>query len=101
MPRPTERALDCAEQAVRDLGADFPRAIQFNTVHAATAQLGLHELDQALASAKKAVPMANTLTSRRTVELVKKFDKKLDPHAEEPRVRDWRDYLRTELRVAS
>ena len=95
------RALDCAEQAVRDLGAGFPRAIQFNTVHAATARLGLNELDQALISAKKAVPMANTLTSRRTVELVKAFDKKLDPHAEEPRVRDWRDYLRTELRVAS
>ncbi|WP_329242989.1 helix-turn-helix domain-containing protein [Actinoallomurus sp. NBC_01490] len=95
------RALDCAEQAVRDLGASFPRAIQFNTVHAATAQLGLNELDQALASAKKAVPMANTLTSRRTIELVKAFDNKLDSHADEPRVRDWRDYLRTELRVAS
>jgi tetratricopeptide (TPR) repeat protein len=96
-----QRAAAYAEQAVRDLGTRFSRAVQFNFVHKATAQLGLGELEEALDSARAAVPMANALTSRRSVEMVKAFDKKLAPYSGERQVRDWRDYLRTELHAAA
>lgn len=96
-----QRALACAEQAVHELGARFSRAVQFNMVHAATARLGLGDLDAAIASAQEAVPMANALTSNRSIKLVKDFDAKLNDRVNDRRVAHWRDYLRTELRAAS
>ncbi|TMQ90991.1 helix-turn-helix transcriptional regulator [Actinomadura soli] len=91
------RAAQCADQAVHGLNPRFPRAIQLNTVHLATARLGMGDLDYALAAAKDAVPMANALTSRRSVEWVRDFDTRLAPHADEPQVKDWRDFMRSEL----
>ncbi|GAA4242342.1 hypothetical protein GCM10022254_75010 [Actinomadura meridiana] len=91
------RAAQCADRAVRGLDSRFPRAIQLNTVHMATAQLGMGELDHALVSAKDAVPMANALTSRRSEEWVRDFDTRLAPHSDDRRVKDWRDYMRIEL----
>ncbi|MFC7734213.1 helix-turn-helix transcriptional regulator [Actinomadura keratinilytica] len=92
-------AIACAETAVRGFGSRFPRAAQFNTVHVATSRLGLGELDGALESAKAAIPMANTLTSRRSLDLVKAFDAKLGPYRGEQKVKEWRDYMRAELRT--
>lgn len=93
------RAAECADRAVQGLGPQFPRATQFNTVHLATARLGMGDLEHALASAKDAVPMANSLTSRRSLQMVKDFDARLAPHSDDRRVKDWRDYMHSELGV--
>lgn len=96
-----DRAARCAERAVQELGRRFPRSVQLNTVHRAEAALGNGDLDAAISLARLAVPMARTLSSRRCVAYVRAFDHSLDPYATEPRVLEWRDYLRTELREAS
>jgi transcriptional regulator with XRE-family HTH domain len=95
------RAFECFQQAAEGHGAQFRRSTQFDTVHRAEAELSLGDLDAALASATAAIPMANGLTSHRSVKLIKRFDGHLDPYGREIRVRQWRDHLRTELRAAA
>jgi hypothetical protein len=95
------RAAESADQAERGFGTEFQRSAQLNKIHRAQTALGLNELDQALNLARSAVPMVNRLTSARAVEHIKAFDAELDPYAAEPQVRDWRDYLRTELQTAA
>jgi tetratricopeptide (TPR) repeat protein len=93
------RAVDCAQRALTGFGSAFPRSRQFNLVHRAQALTDMGDLDAALASARSAVPAANGLTSLRSAQLIKTFDNALP--SGERRVRDWREYLRTELRRAA
>jgi transcriptional regulator with XRE-family HTH domain len=91
------RAADCADRALRDFGAAFPRSVQLNTIYRARAALALDELDEALALARAAVPMAKVLTSLRVIQGIRTFDRELGPRTDEPHVREWREYLRSEL----
>jgi tetratricopeptide (TPR) repeat protein len=92
-----QRAAECADQALRGFGTAFPRSTQFNKIHRAQAAWGLGQLDQALSLAGSAIPAAKTLTSSRTIQLVRAFDAELAPRATDPKVRQWRDFLRAEL----
>jgi transcriptional regulator with XRE-family HTH domain/tetratricopeptide (TPR) repeat protein len=94
------RAEACATQALRGFGSQFPRSVQLNTVHLAQALTGKNELDAALHHARAAVPMAKRLKSTRCTGWIREFDRGLEPHAGEPRVREWRAYLRRELSAA-
>jgi tetratricopeptide (TPR) repeat protein len=91
------RAADQAEQAIKGLGSGYARSVQFNRVHAAEAHLALGELDKALAFARDAVPAAKELTSTRCVAIVRNFSAKLERHRSTRQVRDFDDYLHTEL----
>lgn len=95
------RAAACAELALRGFGSRFARSAQFNTVHLAQAALYRSDLDHSLDLARKAVPMANALTSARAFQLIQSFDHELDAHACEPQVREWREYMRNELRTSA
>jgi transcriptional regulator with XRE-family HTH domain len=95
-----DRAVRCHEQAVQGLAGKFPRSVQINTVHLAETAIGMGELDAAIGHARAAVPMARALSSRRIVGYLTHFDHTLAPYAAEPRVREWRDYLRNELLAA-
>lgn len=95
------RAAECAEQAVQGHGSQYARSVQFGTMQRAEAELGLGNMDAALASATAAVPMAKALTSHRSVRLISRFDDRLDPYGREIRVRQWRDYMRTELHITA
>ncbi|WP_347602095.1 hypothetical protein [Acrocarpospora sp. B8E8] len=99
MARVPDRAAECAETALRGFGTRFVRSAQFNTMHLAQAALLRGDLDHSLALAREAVPMANALTSARAIHLVQSFDHELEPRASEPKVREWRDYMRAELRT--
>ncbi|MEO3787706.1 helix-turn-helix transcriptional regulator [Actinocorallia sp. B10E7] len=95
------RAAACAREALAGFGTAYPRSAQFNVVHEAQALARLGELDEAVAVARRAVPMANGLTSRRARALLKSFTAELSPHQGHPVVREWREYLRTALRPAA
>jgi transcriptional regulator with XRE-family HTH domain len=94
------RAEACTIRALHGLGSQFPRSVQLNTVHLAQALTGKNELDAALHHARVAVPMAQRLKSTRCTAWIRDFDHGLEPHANEPRVREWRGYLRRELSAA-
>ncbi|GGL42670.1 helix-turn-helix transcriptional regulator [Planomonospora parontospora] len=92
-----QRAAQCAEEALRGFGGRFARSEQFNRVHAAEAYLALGELEAALTFARDAVPAAKELTSARCVAIVCGFSAKLERHRTLRQVRDFDDYLHTEL----
>ncbi|MGC5012319.1 hypothetical protein ACLQ2R_16265 [Streptosporangium sp. DT93] len=91
------RAVGPAEAAVVEFGERIPRTAQFNRIHAAEAYLGMGELEQALASARAAIPATKTLTSARTVELARRFAGRLEPYGDSVMVREFRDHLDREL----
>ncbi|MGW4638425.1 helix-turn-helix domain-containing protein [Sphaerisporangium sp. NPDC004334] len=91
------RALACAETALRDYNERHPRAMQFTRVNAAEAYLGMRELEQALDTAKAAVPAARSLTSVRLVKRLREFAGQLEPYGDTMAVREFRDHLRSEL----
>jgi transcriptional regulator with XRE-family HTH domain/tetratricopeptide (TPR) repeat protein len=95
-----DRAEACTTRALRGFGSQFPRSVQLNTVHLAKTLVGKNELDAALHHARAAVPMAQRLKSTRCTAWIRDFDRDLEPHAREPRVREWRAYLRRELSTA-
>jgi len=95
------RAADCARQALAGFGAAYPRSAQFNVVHEAQALVGLGELDEAVAVARRAVPMANDLTSHRARALLGAFTAELSAHRAHPLVREWREYLGSALNPAA
>jgi tetratricopeptide (TPR) repeat protein len=92
-----QRAADCAEAAVSEFRERFPRSAQFNRMHAADAYLDMGELEQALDSARAAIPMAKALSSARSREFVTGFADRLEPYSDSVAVREFRDHLRTEL----
>ncbi len=91
------RAAACAETAVAEFGARLPRSAQINRVSAAGAYLAMGELEQALASARAAIPMAKGLTSARSVGRLKDFADHLQPYGTTVAVREFREHLRIEL----
>ncbi|MEV8638237.1 helix-turn-helix domain-containing protein [Streptosporangium sp. NPDC051023] len=91
------RAAEYAEAAVAGFGARLPRSAQLNQVHAAEAYLEKGELEQALDSARAAIPAAKALSSARSVELVRRFAARLEPCGGSMMVREFRDYLNAEL----
>ncbi|GAA3509228.1 transcriptional regulator with XRE-family HTH domain/tetratricopeptide (TPR) repeat protein [Streptosporangium album] len=91
------RAADCAELAVRELTTKRPRAAQINQVSVAEAYLGMGEVEQAVDSARAAVPMARSLTSARSVERIRKFSARLEPYGTTVQVREFRAYLDSEF----
>ncbi|MDX6744777.1 helix-turn-helix transcriptional regulator [Actinocorallia sp. A-T 12471] len=95
------RAADCARTALAGFGAAYPRSAQFNVVHHAQALHGQGALDEALSVARPAVPMANGLSSHRSLSLLRSFTRSLTPHRGHPLVREWRDYLAAELAPAA
>ena len=92
-----DRAAEYAEYAIKRFGPQFPRSRQFNFVHRAQALAAMGELDAALDSAKTAVSAANGLSSRRSAQLLQAFTASLP--GTEQRVREWREQMRTELRL--
>ncbi|MCD0449609.1 helix-turn-helix transcriptional regulator [Actinocorallia sp. API 0066] len=95
------RAADCARTALAGFGEAYPRSAQFNVVHHAQALHGQGALDEALSVARPAVPMANGLSSHRALSLLRSFTRSLTPHRAHPLVREWHDYLATELSPAA
>lgn len=91
------RAIDCAETAVAAFEGKYDRSAQFNRMHAAESYLAIGELDQALHTARPAVPLARSLTSSRAVDYVERFTTQLEPHRDRIAVREFRDHVRTEL----
>ncbi|MFF3441695.1 helix-turn-helix domain-containing protein [Streptosporangium sp. NPDC002721] len=91
------RAVGPAEAAVAEFGERIPRTAQFNQIHVAEAYLGMGELEQALDSARAAIPMTKALTSARTVELARQFAGRLEPYEDSVMVREFRDHLNSEL----
>ena len=90
------KAVGCAESAVREFTEKRPRSAQLNRMSAAEAYLGMGELEQAVDSARAAIPMAKSLTSARSVERIRKFAKRLEPY-DTIQVREFRAYLDSEL----
>ncbi len=91
------RAAACAEGTVNAVQDRLPGSAQFNRVHAADAYFRVGELEQALDSARAAIPMANTLRSARSVEFVQAFADRLEPYGDTMAVREFRDHLRAGL----
>ncbi|GAA3826755.1 hypothetical protein GCM10022226_54460 [Sphaerisporangium flaviroseum] len=91
------RAAQRAEAAVAAFTERLPRSAQFNRVHAAQAYLDMGELEQSLASARAAIPVTKTLTSARSVDLIRQFAGRLEPYGDSVMVREFRDYLNAEL----
>jgi len=87
------RAADYAEQAVRAFATARPRSAALNRIATAHAYLGMGELEQAVDAARKAVAEGRTLNSPRTIERVKRFDKRLKPYEKTIQVREFRAYL--------
>ncbi|MEV7968895.1 helix-turn-helix transcriptional regulator [Sphaerisporangium sp. NPDC088356] len=92
-----QRAVDCAEAAVTAFRQHSPRSAQFNRVHAAEAYLGMGELEQALDSARAAIPMTKAVSSVRSVECLRNFAGRLEPYGSSMMVREFRDHLNREL----
>ncbi|MFB9249325.1 helix-turn-helix domain-containing protein [Sphaerisporangium melleum] len=92
-----KRAADCAESAVREFIGKRPRAAQLNKMSAAEAYLGMGEVEQAVDSARAAIPLASSLTSVRSVERIRKFSDRLEPYAATVQVKEFRAYLNAEL----
>lgn len=91
------RAAVYAETAMRGYGERFPRAVQFTSVNAAEAQLGIGELEQALHTARAVIPAAKSLTSVRLVKRLREFSGQLEPYGKTVMVREFRDHLKHEL----
>ncbi|GLW09886.1 hypothetical protein Misp01_50150 [Microtetraspora sp. NBRC 13810] len=92
-----QRAALYAEQALRGFGTAYARSTQFNQIHAAEAYLDQGELEHALAYARAAVPAAKTLTSTRAIGHVRAFATQIHPHRTTRQVKEFNDYLTTEL----
>lgn len=90
-----------ASEALAGFDAAYARSTQFNLTHRGQALVGLGELDEAIAAARHAVSRATGLQSVRSIALLRDFDRSLDPYARDPRVRQWRDYLRSALPTAA
>lgn len=95
------RAEACAVHALEGFDAAFARSRQFNAIHRGEALLGLGELDAALDSARQSVALASGLQSARSVALLQSFDAQLEPHAREPKVRQWRKDVRAAVSTHS
>lgn len=91
------RAAGRAEAAVTEYRERIPRTAQFNQLHAAEAYLGMGELEQALDTARAAIPMTKALTSARATELIQQFADRLEPYSGSVMVRQFRDQLHSEL----
>ncbi|WP_147268930.1 helix-turn-helix domain-containing protein [Sphaerisporangium album] len=92
-----DRAAHLADFAVREFLERRPRSAQINRMNAADAYLGMGEVEQAIDSARAAIPMARSLTSVRSVERVRKFSDRLEPYAATIHVKEFRAYLNSEL----
>lgn len=93
-----QRAADYADQALSRFTGGYLRSIHFNQIHAAQAHLALGDLDSALAYARPAIRSAKELSSARATAHVRDFARSLTPHrARNSDVRDFQDYLKTEL----
>ncbi len=92
-----QRAADRAEAAVTEFRERLPRTAQFNRIHAAEAYLAMGELEQALGSARAAIPMTKPLSSARSVEFIRGFAGQLEPYGKSTAVREFRDHLHSEL----
>ncbi|MEU8270516.1 helix-turn-helix domain-containing protein [Sphaerisporangium sp. NPDC049002] len=92
-----KRAADCAGAAVAEFGERFPRSAQRNRLHTAEAYLGMGELEQALDTARAAIPATKALTSARSVDLIRQFAGQLEPYKGSMMVREFRDHLNHEL----
>lgn len=91
------RAEECAGTALAGFDQRYPRSIQLNRIHRAQALLRMNELEEAIRTAHKGIPVTGTVTSARTVALVKTFDRELHSHAKEPSVAEWREHLHTQI----
>ncbi|MFC6083742.1 hypothetical protein [Sphaerisporangium aureirubrum] len=91
------RALANAEVAVTKFQDRFLRSAQINRVHAADAYLRLEEVEQALDAGRPAISAIKALTSPRTVDFIRRFDRDLDLYTGIMAVREFRDHLRAEL----
>ncbi|WP_440081590.1 helix-turn-helix domain-containing protein [Streptosporangium sp. LJ11] len=87
------RAVNYAEAAVTAFGERLPRSTRLNRVHAAEAYLGMGELEQALDSARAAIPETKALASTRSVELIRRFAGQLEPYGDSIMVREFHDHL--------
>ncbi|GGK89251.1 hypothetical protein Sme01_49520 [Sphaerisporangium melleum] len=92
-----ERAAECAESAVRDFAEKRPRSAQLNRINAAEAYLSMGEVEQAVDSARAAIPLASSLTSVRSVERIRTFSDRLEPYAATIQVKEFRAHLNAEL----
>ncbi|MET8160063.1 helix-turn-helix transcriptional regulator [Sphaerisporangium sp. NPDC005289] len=92
-----DRAVDRAHFAVREFSDRRPRSAQINLMNMADAYLGMHEVGQAVTSARTAIGMARSLTSVRAVERVRQFSDRLDPYADTVHVKEFRAHLAAEL----
>ncbi len=92
-----ERAVHHANFAVREFEQRRPRSAQINRMNAADAYLGMGEVEQAVESARAAIPMARSLTSVRSVERIRKFSDRLEPYATTIQVKEFRSYLNSQL----
>ncbi|MEV7969013.1 helix-turn-helix domain-containing protein [Sphaerisporangium sp. NPDC088356] len=92
-----ELAADRADFAVREFLVRRPRSAQINRMNAADAYLGMGEVEQAVDSARAAIPMARSLTSVRSVERIRKFSERLEPYAATVQVKEFRAHLDSEL----
>ncbi|MFC6084825.1 helix-turn-helix domain-containing protein [Sphaerisporangium aureirubrum] len=92
-----KRAATCAEQAVHALAAKRPRSAQLNRLNAANAYLAMGEVEQAVNSARAAVPLTTSLTSTRATDRLRAFAARLDPYGTTVQVREFRACLDTQL----
>ncbi|MEU7990435.1 helix-turn-helix transcriptional regulator [Streptosporangium canum] len=91
------RAAAGAEAAVAEFRERIPRTAQFNQIHVAEAYLEMGELEQALDSARAAIPVTKALTSARSIDLLQQFSGRLEPYGATVAVREFRDHLSGEL----
>ncbi|GAT68500.1 transcriptional regulator [Planomonospora sphaerica] len=92
-----QRAVACAEAALREYDERRLRSAQLNRVNLAEAHLGMGEVEQAVDSARAAVPMARSLTSTRLVGRIRKFSDRLKPYGTVVQVKEFRAHLAEEL----
>ncbi|MEU0483957.1 hypothetical protein ABZ260_32830 [Streptosporangium sp. NPDC006013] len=81
------------EAVLREYGERRFRSAQLSRVGAADACLGLGELEQAVDSARTAIPMARSPTSSRLVGRIRKLSDRLEPYSATIQVREFRAYL--------
>ncbi|MGW0587829.1 hypothetical protein [Streptosporangium sp. NPDC002607] len=77
---------------------EFADQDQLSRVSAADAYLRLGELEQAIDSARTAIPMARSLTSPRLVGRIRKFSDRLEPYSTTIQVREFRACLAPDRR---
>lgn len=91
------RSADCTERCLAVYTERRFRTAQFTYVSAAEAYLGMGELEQAVESARTAIPMARRLTSARAIERLRVFADRLTPYEDSVCVREFRDQLNERL----